>query len=195
MALLDSWRIDLDTLNWEQLSSRFKDIKFRRRRDDFLERTFSFMETNQFNSAFIQELKDKGAKIKFEYWIKEPSVGYANFEYRNSILRWHFPPHVKLSTRARGYVRDKVLFHELAHLWFGNIWNGENVCALNDLEVICEYIGRDNRTNPELLGEVLRAFNLRHYIYDIPSLDALSPPAFSEFRDYFIKKGYTILKD
>lgn len=74
------------------------------------------------------------------------------------------------------FERDRAIFHELAHAWFGE--ELDDGSGLNDRErenrIIADWIARQARANPSTLRAAILGLNLEPRIYDKTSYQAFS---------------------
>jgi len=82
-----------------------------------------------------------------------------------------------LDENSSPYDRDKGLFHELVHVWYGDElndslntrWHGK---FADENRAIAERLARKLRANSDLLRYTLDSFELELFVYDGPSYEA-----------------------
>lgn len=116
----------------------------------------------------IYALANKGWEVQLD--TLDPSSGFVITEPVKIIL---------ISDIDTGYIRDKVLFHELCHI----IYTSQQLIDLHSSEgdvghrqnnFIAEWLGRQLRADPSLLKAAVYGFNLKPFIYDRISFIAFS---------------------
>jgi len=70
---------------------------------------------------------------------------------------------IKIRQNLVPYERDITLFHELAHIFFGDDLNRHSD---DTEELVAEYFGRKWRSDPTLLRHTLQTFGLQPVVYD-----------------------------
>lgn len=83
---------------------------------------------------------------------------------------------ILLNFRLEDYERDKALFHELAHLHYGNQLNDVKDSLYRKANgAITEWLARRARANPEILRRAVFGFGLEPRAYDLASAIAFCP--------------------
>lgn len=85
---------------------------------------------------------------------------------------------IKLEKGIDNFQRDKFLFHEICHAWYGEELSDRWLAIYEyDNRIIAEWLARQLRANPKLLRHTIFAFDLEPKIYDKISYEAFSNPA------------------
>lgn len=80
-----------------------------------------------------------------------------------------------LKRNLEGYKRDKTLFHELVHAWYGDELKDVDGTYAKENNAIVEWLARQFRADTGLLRHAILSFDLRPYIYDRASHESFYP--------------------
>lgn len=121
-----------------------------------------------FTTKYIDELLASGCFVRFSARLWEEQGLTFKIQKDNREVRC-----ILLSYLSSPYDRDKILFHELAH-----IKSNRGFGILNpNIEAIVEWLGRQWRADSTLLKHALHSFELKPYIYDKTSYQAFASSA------------------
>ena len=81
---------------------------------------------------------------------------------------------IELTPSLTHYSRDKVLFHEIVHAWYGDYLNDRFGFYADENNAIVDWLARKSRANPKLLRHTIDSFGLERQIYDYPSCKAFA---------------------
>lgn len=157
----------LETINWVDLNSAVEAMSKKSSYSDW-KRLFADINCRPFNQQSIDYLTGIGWHTKIEL-IEEPhQFGFCDLGKKVIFIDQQLDP----------YDRDKTLFHELAHAWYGlELSDSEGVFAPprrigNNL--IAEWLGRSWRADPILLRQAVAEFDLKPAVYDQSSWQAFA---------------------
>ena len=109
---------------------------------------------------YLQGLVEEGWEVE---WDKDLKIHYAVIpKGEKKIL-------LSPSKIRTAYQRDIALFHEIAHIYGGDLLHAYHE---EFKEPIAEWFGRKWRADPDLLQCAITSFGLKPYSYDYPSSQA-----------------------
>jgi len=129
------------------------------------DRPLELLAEKPFTTKEIDELLASGCLVRFSAHLWEGQGLTFKTKKNNLELRY-----ILLNYLSSPYDRDKILFHECAHIKY-------NICfdiKDKNIEAKVEWIGRQWRADPTLLKHLIHSFELKPYIYDKASYQAFA---------------------
>ncbi len=106
---------------------------------------------------------------------------------------------IELSTLSRGYLRDKIFFHDLVHAWYKEPLYDAPTFLNQELRTqnnaIAEWLGRKLRATPDILQHGISCFGLEPHIYDKASCAAFYDVDMERQQVFSFVKEYPLFMD
>ncbi len=154
---------------WNELDSYVQIIQFEQPYKKFLKE----IKNKPITKESINELIKNKWKVHLDYSGHIGSRrGICLFKYKT----------IELNSDLKGYIRDRILFHEIVHACYGEISSdslateeeyGQHIVHGN--RCITEWLARQLRSEPEMLEHAVKSFRLEPYLYDHISYQAFCP--------------------
>lgn len=157
-------------------------------------------------NAFVQRIKERDPKRKIWTLLKEKPVTIQSIDELArdgwkvipEAFEWSSGSADAIAktiwvSEPTAYQRDKTLFHEIAHAYYGEeIADSMNFIPERQIRqennAIAEWIGRQSRSQPSLLRHAILTFDLKPEVYDMVSY--LSFEVYTQkSREYFEETG------
>ena|SRR3989338_157754 len=155
--------------SWEDLSRYVEYIRENSHRS-----VWELIREEPFDFEAIDDLIRYNFELKFYAGLSDGNV---YFQSRDNDRR--DGGIIYLNSNLKGYLRDKVFFHELVHAHYGDELSDavkKTPELQNHNNAIVEWLARHHRTNPILLRHALLSYGLDIQIYDLSSFHALYDP-------------------